>query len=67
MYKGRHQLDMEWMYIDTISKKIDGYWSPITNFKLTSIDNTDGWSLYEKINKNTEPIPYLDEMRLLFV
>lgn len=66
IYKGKHPLDMEWMYIDTISKKIDGYWSAITNFKLISIDNTDGWSLYEKINKNTEPIPYLDEMRLLF-
>jgi hypothetical protein len=67
IYKDRHPLDIEWMYIDTINKKIDGFWSPIKNFKLISIDNKDGWSLYEKMNKTTEAIPYLDEIRLLFV
>lgn len=64
IYKGLHPLDVEWMEIDDLNRKIGGYWSTINNFKL--IDKGEKWSLYEKISKDDETIPYLDDMRLLF-
>lgn len=64
IYKGLHPLSVEWMGIDSLNRKIGGYWSKIDNFRL--INKGENWSLYEKISKDDETIPYLDDMRLLF-